>query len=103
MFELVLMIFLGALFDYIGWQIWKKEHITLIHSYHYTKVKDKDKKPYTKAMGKAVITMGTGMILTGLIDFITGTSYGWIFFGIFFLLGFIMMLIAQKKYNGGLF
>ncbi|PKM56419.1 MAG: DUF3784 domain-containing protein [Firmicutes bacterium HGW-Firmicutes-3] len=103
MFELVFMILLGVLFIYIGWRIWKKEHITLIHSYHYSKVKDRDIKPYTSAVGKAVIIMGTGMILTALIDYVTETSYGWIVFGIFFLWGFIVILIAQKKYNGGLF
>jgi MFS-type transporter involved in bile tolerance (Atg22 family) len=54
-------------------------------------------------VGKAVIIMGTGMILTALIDYVTETSYGWIVFGIFFLWGFIVILIAQKKYNGGLF
>ena len=61
MFELVFMILLGVLFIYIGWRIWKKEHITLIHSYHYSKVKDRDIKPYTSAVGKAVIIMGKSL------------------------------------------
>ena len=31
----------------------EKERINLIHDYHYTKVKEKDKKAYTSIMGKA--------------------------------------------------
>lgn len=103
MFELILMMFLGFLFLILGWRIWKKEQITLIHSYHYTKVSEDDKKFYTEKMGKGIIVVGIGMILTGIIDFITNTSYGWIFFGICFVWGFIIILRAQKNYNGGLF
>jgi uncharacterized protein YacL len=103
MFEFVFMVLIGLLFSYLGWRIWKKEQITLIHKYHYTKVSEKDKKPYTEKMGKACIVMGIGMILTGTIDLITTTFNGWIFFGVFFISGLIMMIYAQLKYNGGLF
>lgn len=51
MFELILMISMGLLFIFLGWRIWKKEQITLIHSYHYTKVAEKDKKAYTEKNG----------------------------------------------------
>lgn len=103
LFEFVLMTVLGLLFSFIGWRIWKKEQITLIHDYHYTKVSEKDKKPYTEQMGKACILMGIGMVLTGIVDLITQSLYGWVCFSIFFVWGLIQMLLAQKKYNGGLF
>ena len=82
LFEFVLMIVFGSFFAFTGWRIWKKEQINLIHDYHYTKVKEEDKKPYTKKMGKATIIMGIGMYLTGAIDFVTKNTYGWIAFGI---------------------
>lgn len=103
MFELVFLVVIGLIFSFLGWRIWKKEQITLIHDYHYTKVIEKDKKPYTEKMGKACIVMGIGMILTGAIDFITNTFYGWIFFGFCFIIGLIIMIFAQLKHNGGLF
>ena len=103
MFELVILLLIGLIFSFLGWRIWKKEQITLIHDYHYTKVIEKDKKPYTEKMGKACIVMGIGMILTGIIDFLTNTFYGWIFFGVCFIIGLIIMIFAQLKYNGGLF
>lgn len=103
MFELILLLVAGSLFVFLGWRIWKKEQITLIHDYHYTKVTQTDKKPYTEKMGKATILMGTGMFLTGIIDFVSNTTYGWIAFGICFALGLIIMVLAQIKYNHGIF
>ncbi|MBX4265583.1 DUF3784 domain-containing protein [Clostridium estertheticum] len=106
MSELIVMMLIllpvGLYFIFIGWRIWKKEQITLIHDYHNTGVAEKDKKSYTEKMGKACIIMGIGMILmVGIIKF-TSTTYGVIFFGIFFVWGLVMMFMAQKKYNGGL-
>ena len=83
--ELIILIIIGLIFIYLGWRIWKKEQIELIHSYHYTKVAEKDKKQYTEKMGKSCIVIGIGMILTGLIDYITESAYGWVLFSIFFI------------------
>lgn len=103
MFELALTTMLGCVFLILGWCIWKKEQITLIHSYHYKKVSELDKKYYTEQMGKGIIVIGIGILLTGIIDFVTNTLYGWIFFGIGFVWGFAIIILAQKKYNGGIF
>ena len=107
MSELIVMMLIliptGLYFIFIGWRILKKEQITLIHDYHYTGVAEKGKKAYTEKMGKACIIMGIGMILMMcIIKFTSNTSYGVIFFGIFFGWGLVMMFMAQKKYNGGL-
>ena len=101
--ELILMILVGALFLALGWLIWKREKIALIHSYHYTRVSTENKKPYTERMGKACILMGIGALLCGVVDFATKTAYGWICFTVCFLWGLGMMARAQKKYNGGFF
>jgi preprotein translocase subunit Sss1 len=98
----MILLVIGLALIFIGWRIWKKEQITLIHDYHYTRVAEKDKKSYTEKMGKACIIMGIGMILMGIINFISKTAYGWIFYGIFIVWGLIMIFMAQKKYNGGL-
>lgn len=103
MINLILMIPLGLLFIFLGWRIWKKEQITLIHDYHYTRVAEEDKKPYTERIGKACIIIGIGSTLTGVINFIMNTTSGWICFFVFTAWGFIIMLRTQKKYNGGVF
>ena len=97
------MVSLGLLFLYLGWRIWKREEITLIISHHHQKVSEEDKKGYTEEMGKSIIFIGIGMILTGSIDFITKSAYGWLFFTIFSILGFMKIFKAQKKYNDGIF
>lgn len=94
---------IGLLFLLLGLLIWKKEKITLIHSYHYTKVAEENRPAYTAKMGKALIIISVGMFITGIVDYLTGTAYGWIGFGVFFIGGFAIILNAQKKYNGGLF
>jgi hypothetical protein len=97
------MIPLGLLFIFLGLRVWKKEQITLIHDYHYTRVAEEDKKSYTERIGKACIIIGIGSMLTGIINFMTNRTYGWICFCIFTAWGFIIMFKAQKKYNGGMF
>lgn len=103
MLVLLLLFALGILFLFLGWRIWKKEEITLIHTYHYTKVSEEDKKDYTEQIGKSIILMGIGMILTGIIDYFTETSYVWIFFILLNVFATIKMVIAQNKYNKGIF
>ena len=50
-------------------------------------------------MGKGAITIGIGIILTGIIDFITQTGWGWIAFGGCFIGGLGLMVYAGMKYN----
>lgn len=103
MFILIFTSVLGILFLIIGLIIWKKEKITLIHDYHYTKVREEDRKPYTAIMGKGTCLIRIGVILLGIINHFTKTSYGLYAFGIGFTAGMIVICIAQFKYNGGLF
>ncbi len=102
-FELTFLLIVGALFFYVGWEIWKKKKISLIHEYHHKKVKEEDKKPYTAQIGKALLSVGVGLVLTGVIDFLTNTLYGWWIFAIAFCVGVIRVIYAQMKYNHGLF
>ena len=101
--ELVLMNVLGVIFIYFGFLIWKKEKISLIHSYHYKKVKQCYKKCYTEMIGKGILTIGIGMIFTGIIDYTTKSAGGWIIFGVTLFYGLSIIIKAQKIYNGGIF
>ena len=58
----ILFTLIGAILVIIGLILWKKQKISLIHDYHYTKVKTEDIKPYTEAMGKATIAKYNGLI-----------------------------------------
>lgn len=89
----------GILFVWLGILIWKKQKISLIHSYHYAKVKEEDKKAYTSTMGKSTALIGMGCILSGILN----SEYSWIPFAGCFILALVFIYIAQRKYNGGLF
>ena len=83
----VIMEICSLLFFRLGFLLWKKEKISILHSYHYANVKDKDKKAYTAIMGKALVLIGLGMSL----------------FFIIFAIGFGLMIYGQIKYNHGIF
>lgn len=99
----IMMLLVGISCMWIGILVWKREKISLIHSYHYTRVKECDKKPYTALVGKGVFIIGVGIILTSVIEYVLKTMYGWIAFGVCLVIGLILIGKAQKKYNGGLF
>ncbi len=42
----------GTAFVILGYLIWKKERISLLHGYHYDKVSDEDKKHFVPYRGK---------------------------------------------------
>ena len=85
-----------------GLLVWKKEKITMIHSYHYPFVKAEDQKAYTTGIGKGVCWIGAGCILVGLMNLITGSGYGWFLFALGFTVGWILIVLTQRRYNGGL-
>ena len=93
----------GILLLVLGWLIWKKQMIHLIHDYHYRKVKEADVPAYTRQMGIALIWMGVGSLLTGIINLAFQTGAGWILFVIGFVVGSVLMFKAQMKYNGSIF
>ena len=97
--EFFILLAVSILFLILGWLIWKKEKINLIHSYHYDKVAEADKKAYTALMGKGVIIIGLGMLATGIIDLATRSGWGWIAFGVSFAVGIGFMIFAGIRYN----
>lgn len=103
MFEILFTALMGCLFISLGFIIWTKQKITLIHSYHYKRVKKEDIKAYTKGIGIGVMVMGAGILCSGLIHYYTDFSFGWLGMIISFVIGFTLMAKAQYTYNGGFF
>lgn len=97
--EFVLLLAVGIVFLVMGWLIWKKEKITLIHSYHCDKVSDANKGAYTALVGKGTLIIGVGILVTGVIDLMTQTGWGWIVFGVSFIVGLGFMIFAGIRYN----
>lgn len=93
----------GVLFIGLGLMIWRKQKINWIHAYHYKNVKESDRKPYTAQIGKGLMVIGGGMMVTGLWTRFLIEAYNWVPATVGFVVGFAVILRAQKRYNGGLF
>ena len=89
----------GVLCTVIGWLIWKKQKMALLHDYHYKYVSEGDKKPFCGAVGKGIVAIGAGLLVTALL--LPLTQSVWCFLGIVcgFVVGFSMLFYADRKYN----
>ena len=99
----VVVLAVGLALAVIGLLIWKKQMISLIHEYHYTKVSKKDVAPYTRLMGVALIVLGAGIAAAGALIFLAGSNYGFALAVLAFIAFFVISGRAQKKYNGSWF
>ncbi|NBI85959.1 DUF3784 domain-containing protein [Lachnospiraceae bacterium] len=84
---------------YLGCLMWKKEKITLLHSYHYDKVSPRDKKVFCKISGCGVIFIGIGLLVTAIIIGITDSALSFIAFAFGFVVGLALLIYAGAKYN----
>lgn len=88
----IIVAVIGIIFIILGYLMWKKEKITLLHSYHYEKVSPSDKKAFCKISGWSVISIGIGLLVTAVIIGITDSALSFIAFA----LGFIADLCRSK-------
>ena len=89
----------GIICAVLGYLIWKKEKITLLHDYHYDKVKEEDKKAFCTLSGLGVFTIGTGLLVTAVLLGITESPWSFVVFGAAFVLGVILLIYAGIRYN----
>lgn len=97
------LMILGLAVSAMGLVIWRKQMLKLIHSYHYSNVKQEDRQAYTKAMGQATIVVGVSIFAMGLFFALKLILIGIIAFFAIFMVSIVLFCVAQKKYNGGLF
>lgn len=90
---------LALIFIYLGWLIWKKEKITLLHSYHYDKVSPTNKKLFCKISGWGVLLIGIGLLVTAIMIGITDSALSFIAFALGFVVGLVLLIYAGVKYN----
>ena len=100
---MIVFLGVGALCLWIGWLLWKKQRISLIHDYHIRAVKAEDVPGYTRLMGIGMLSIGAGCVCTGVLVFGFGQALGWLGFPVGFLVGLVLFHRAQKRYNGGWF
>ena len=77
----------------------EKEKISILHSYHYDKVSEEDKKAFCAISGIGILLIGIGLLITGIIIGITDSALSFIAFAIGFVVGLVILIYAGIKYN----
>jgi len=95
----IIVCVIGIICTILGYLIWKKEKISILHSYHYDKVSEEDKKAFCTLSGIGIILIGLGLLTTGVIIGIADSALSFIAFAIGFVVGLIMLIYAGVKYN----
>ena len=95
----IIVAVIGIVFITLGYLLWKKEKITLLHSYHYEKVSPSDKKAFCKISGWGVTSIGIGLLVTAVIIGITDSALSFIAFALGFVAGLVLLIYAGAKYN----
>ncbi len=90
---------LSIVFLIVGFLIWQKEKISLLHDYHYAKVQPEDRKAFCTISGWGVISIGLGLLATAAIIAMTDSAWSFIAFAIGFAAGLALLIYAGKKYN----
>ena len=94
-----------SVFIFISGFIISKGHITLLHSYHYRNVTDRE--GYCKEIGKAIMFMGIPFLCSAFLTLFASIHIVSVLCTLVLIVGeatvFIWMFKIQMKYNGGLF
>ena len=89
----------GIIFIILGYLIWIKEKISLLHDYHYNKVSEEDKKIFCTISGIGVLIIGVGLIVSAALAVIIDSPLSKIPFVVGFVIGIVMLIYAGIRYN----
>ena len=95
----IILLAVGIAMTVIGYLIWKKEMISLLHDYHYDNVSENDKKAFCSLSGWGIISVGVGLLITAVILLMTDSALSFIVFGAGFFVGVALLIYAGNKYN----
>ena len=95
----IIVIGVGVIFMILGYLVWKREKINILHSYHYRNVSPGNKKVFCKMTGQGLILIGSGLLITGIVIFKTHSMYGFVAFAVGLIAGITLLINAGSKYN----
>ena len=96
---MLIAVVVGIIITVIGWLIWKKEKISLMHAYRYANVSEENKTAFCKLSGIGLVVVGVGVILTAVVFVITESLYSFLCFAVSIVIGMALVLTAGRKYN----
>ncbi len=80
-----------------------KGNITSIHWYNRTKVTKDNVKKYGKVMGLGTIIIGSSLSITSILYLLIEKEFVWYVTLVGIVIGLILMIYGQFKYNRGIF
>lgn len=80
----------------------KREAVAL-HHYHYAHVKECDKKAYRKSMGAGIFLIGAGSVCAAVLCCFADINTALCSLGIGFVIGLLICIYGQYRYNGSIF
>ncbi len=89
----------GIIIAILGWLIWKKEKISLLHDYHVNKVSSENRPAFCRLSGIGLIVIGIGLSISAVILVITDSAYSFLCFTVCFAVGLAMLIAAGVKYD----
>lgn len=95
----IILGFIGIVFVTLGYLVWRKEKISLLHDYHIDKVTAENKKAFCRISGIGIIVIGMGLLITGVIIGVTDSAWSFIVFAMGFFVGLAMLIYAGLRYN----
>ena len=95
----ILFVLSGVLFIVLGRQIWKKQKMELIISYHCEKVSEENKQAYCMLFGIGVLMIGIGFLLSGICTVWVRSVLAFIPMTVGLVFGIVLLISAIVKYN----
>ncbi len=90
----------GVVLIVLGRRTWETQTIQFLKEYYYRNVTKEDMPAYTKDMGIALMVIGAGPVLSGVLLLVSKSTVSWAPSLILFLVGFLLFNRATRKYNG---
>lgn len=95
----IIILCVGVIFTVLGYLLWKREKIKILHSYHYRNVSPDNKKVFCKMTGQGLMLIGCGLLITGIVISKTHSMYSFIAFAVGLIAGITLLINAGSKYN----
>ncbi len=109
MYESIMLMALGVIICLLG-VINMMGNLSTLHSYHYKRVTEENRKPFGRLVGGGTVIIGASMIIYGILSFIANKTgldvliiIGSVELIVGFAIGIFLSFFAMIKYNKGIF
>ena len=94
-----ILIVLGLIIIWLGYNVWIKQKINLIIIYHMDKVSEDNKPAFCRLSGLGLLVMGCGFIASGIWTIVSGALLSFIPMIAGIVVGIALLISAGVKYN----